>query len=149
MDSKKKKQVTFRIADIINRNFSISDFPLKKTKKINDQVKFELKFKVTPDIKKNIIDFGYELVITHIATNKKVSNVETSFIFEVQDLEKFANESSFTDDILPVTIASISFSTFRGIVYEKFKGTKLADLPPLPLIDPKAMIGIANNNEKK
>lgn len=148
MKAKHSEQLVFRISEILNRKFIISDFPLKKTKKIEDQVKFELKFKLSPNLKKNNIDVEMSMLFTHIDTNKIVCNLDTSFIFDIVDLSNYIDGSTFKSDQIPVTLLSVSYATFRGIISEKLNGTKLGSIPPLPLIDPKKFLSLGNRPTK-
>lgn len=140
MNTSKLDHITFRIIDIIDRKYYIFDFPVKKAKKIQEQVKIELKFKLSPDIKKNIVDVRFSILFKHIETNKVVSEVETSFIFDIVDLSNHIQGRVFKNDKIPLTLLTVSYSTFRGILCEKFRGTIFGDIPPLPLIDPKSFL---------
>ncbi len=140
MSTSKLDHVTFRISEVINRKFYILDFPIKKTKKIEEQVKIELKFKLSPEIKKNIVEIRFSISFKHIETNKIVCELETSFIFIIVDLSNYIQGTTFKSDKIPITLLSVSYSTFRGILLEKFRGTIFGDIPPLPLLDPKSLI---------
>lgn len=75
------------------------------------------------------------------------------FICLVENLEDFVDEKEDENDneidpMMVATLAGISYSTLRGIVFTRTQGTPL-NAVILPVVDPKKLIGLEVQEEKK
>lgn len=74
---------------------------------------------------------------------KLIAELIFKVVFKVQGLEQFVNEDDEDIIELPdqfiVTLFSVSYSTMRGVFYEKSRGT-MAERLILPIIDPKIIL---------
>lgn len=74
---------------------------------------------------------------------KLIAELAFKVVFDVQGLEQFVGNDDEDvvelPDQLVVTLFSISYSTMRGVFYEKSRGT-MAERLVLPIIDPKIIL---------
>lgn len=72
---------------------------------------------------------------------KRIAELIFKVEFEIQNLNDFVTEEDEVNipDSLVVTLFSISYSTMRGVFYEKSRGT-MAERLILPIIDPTSIL---------
>ena len=139
MDNIKKskdKDFEFRLADIVTHSFYYTDISKKIKKSIQDNTIMKVNYGMNTNIKKNTVEFLLGFFINDKILKNELCKIEVGFIFNIVDLEKFIINDKFISNQIPIQLASISYSTFRGMVYEKLSGTSLNGLPPMPIINP-------------
>lgn len=78
--------------------------------------------------------------------DKSFANFEFEFFFHINNMEKYyqlENEEPIFEGSLVTTLFSVSYSTSRGIIFEKLKNTMWSE-NILPIISP---IKLLNNNQ--
>ena len=76
----------------------------------------------------------------------KVDNL-SDFVYSEEEKETAGNDN-IVDPLLIGTLAGISYSTTRGIIITRTQGTAL-NAVILPVIDPKKLMGLTVDEEKK
>jgi 5-hydroxyisourate hydrolase-like protein (transthyretin family) len=132
----KDKEFEFRLAEIVTHSFSYTNISKKIKKSIQDNTIMKVNYGMNTNIKKNIVEFSLGFLINDKISEDELCKIEIGFIFNIVDLEKFIINDKFISNQIPIQLASISYSTFRGMVYEKLSGTSLNSLPPMPIINP-------------
>ncbi len=134
------KKIEFRLKEIDTVNYSIYT-PKNLDVKIDDAYFiFKSGFKI--DYDKQFIITNLETMAFEIVEKKEIyCKIELLFLFHFKDMKIFKISDKvfrFPDEILRV-LMDISYSTTRGILYEKWRGTYL-DKIILPSIDINSLI---------
>lgn len=124
------------------------DFSIKKSKGHEFNMDFDLGF----NLKDKLVKADFKLNVT---SKSEGGNLEETrgdfhfvFIFKIENLAELAIQNKKhiidLDPRLGNALASITYSTTRGILFTRLKGTSLEDFI-LPVIDPNSLL----NMEKK
>ncbi|MBU2020292.1 MAG: hypothetical protein KJ941_11660 [Bacteroidetes bacterium] len=134
--------VAFRILQAeMNSPF---EFDTNYIHSFEDEVKFDLAFSLEDNMVKT--DFQVEIAtISEEHTNEQEASANFTFVF-VFNVENFKElATAINDETLDINgglsnaLASIVYSTSRGILMTRFQGTALADFI-LPIIDPAKLL---------
>lgn len=109
-----------------------------------DRIDFSLENSLDIDAESGTITF---ILTPKFTTGKRdpklIAELAFKVVFDVQGLEQFVDDDNEDvielPDQLVVTLFSISYSTMRGVFYEKSRGT-MAERLILPIIDPKIIL---------
>lgn len=115
-----------------------------------DAIDYNIDPKVGFNVKDSLVFVTVTITASSKATRDKVMLIETIFTFSIKDLESFLEKDPRTDNKswkfkdnkdegILLTFISIAYSTMRGIVLEKSKGTIL-ERHFLPIVDPRIFI---------
>ena len=140
MAQQKELQIKYRLQKIkiINFNFNIQD-----DKNVNfDQLYIETILKQNIDIDKEfiIITLGIH-VFTDESHKDLLCTLTVEFSFHtigIKDVKKNGDQLKIPNDFI-LSLVSISYSTCRGIFFEKCASTCLSNLI-LPLINPRDLL---------
>lgn len=138
------EKIHFREFKIIRGQIdSPADFKPKHIKGYHSDVAFDMAFRMDKHLIKS------DIQIKAITNSEKKNAQEAegffhiAFFFEVDNLEELAaigpDKRIQVHSKLANAIASISYSTARGIILSRFQGTALKDFV-LPVIDPNTLI---------
>jgi len=146
-EEKTNTEISYGLNAIHTSKFSIS---LPKIK-YNISGKELLDYSINPIVKfnveKSLIVITIEVFAIIKETKERIMDAEIVFFYNAKDLKNYVvfNEEkkwSFINskDIgLTVVLIGISFSTMRGILLERCRGTVL-EAHPLPIVDPKIFL---------
>lgn len=144
MTKKKSKEAsidfTFKLKNIESLSFSYANLSKKYRKKIGDIVQINVSYVFETLHKKEEAILILKVSIVNKETSREICLAETKFIFGIRNMERLINGNSFISKQIPLTLVSISYSTFRGQIFEKLKGTPLENIPPIPVIDPNLLL---------
>lgn len=145
LQPKKIEIVDFKIIKgQINSPF---DFEIEKVVGHTFNVDFELGFNLEDKLVKADFSVNVETKSNADKIEEGVGNFSFVYIFYVDNIEELTNvESDETITIHPAlgnALASITYSTSRGILMTRFQGTVLSDFI-LPVIDPNSLLDKAN-----
>lgn len=115
-----------------------------------DRIDFSMENSLDIDAESETITF---ILTPQFTTGKRdpklIAELAFKVIFDVKGLEQFIDENEegtiVVPDPLVVTLFSISYSTMRGVFYEKSRGT-MAERLILPIIDPNIILQKEENN---
>jgi hypothetical protein len=141
LQPKKIEIVDFKIIKgQINSPF---DFEIEKVAGHTFNVDFELGFNLEDKLVKADFSVNVETKSKDDNIEEAVGNFSFVYIFYVDNIEELTNlESDGIITINPVlgnALASITYSTSRGILMTRFQGTVLSDFI-LPVIDPNSLL---------
>lgn len=142
-------KIGFRLQNIRIKNFSFSE--LEDYKLDMDKVHFEFASGIQINREKKIILILLDTTIFN-DPNKEIQfcNITLFFEFHVRGLEKIA----FRENMMTIPtgflihLFDISYSTTRGILFDKCAGTYLSKLI-LPVIDPISLIPKTHHESEK
>lgn len=120
------------------------EFDMHQIDSFENDVKFDMAF----NLEDSMVKADFDVKITTISkenTNTEEATAAFSFVYifhveNFKDLAKVINDDSL--DIhggLSNALASIVYSTTRGVLMTRFQGTALADFI-LPVIDPQQLV---------
>jgi hypothetical protein len=148
----KPEMIHFREFKIVRGQINSPDnFKPKHIKGYHSEVAFDMAFRMDKHLIKAEIQIN-------ALTNSAGKNAEEAegffhivFFLEVDNLEDLAELGSDKrmqiHPALANAVASISYSTARGIMLSRFQGTALSGFI-LPVIDPNALLNIQKENGK-
>jgi hypothetical protein len=120
------------------------EFEMQQIASFENDVKFDMAFNLEDSMVK--ADFDVQIkTISNEDTNSEEATAAFSFvyIFHVENFKELAKViDDDTMDIhggLSIALASIVYSTTRGVLMTRFQGTALADFI-LPIIDPQKLV---------
>ncbi len=124
------------------------DFLIKKSKGHEFNMDFDLGF----NLKDKLVKADFKLTVTSKSEGGNLEEAKGDFhfvfIFKVENLEELAIQDKKhhinLDSKLGNALASITYSTTRGILFTRLKGTSLEDFI-LPVINPNSLL----NADKK
>lgn len=120
------------------------EFDMHQIASFENDVKFDLSF----NLEDNMVKADFEVTINTISTentNREEASAAFSFVYifhieNFKELAKVVNNDSLEIHVgLSNALASIVYSTTRGVLMTRFQGTALADFI-LPIIDPAKLI---------
>ena len=122
---------------------SPTDFKSKRISTYRSDVGFDMAF----NLDKNLIKAEIQINAATVSGGKNKEEADgffhIAFFFEVDDLQELAKQTESNDlEIHPGlanAIASITYSTARGIIITRFQGTALCDFI-LPVISPNVLL---------
>lgn len=138
-----EKNIRFRIHKLEDLGYT---FKKPEESIPTDRIDFSMDTNLDMNQEKGQIIF---ILKPRFTTGKKDPKLIAELIFkvefEIQNLNDFVTEEDEVNipDSLVVTLFSISYSTMRGVFYEKSRGT-MAERLILPIIDPTSIL----QNEK-
>lgn len=118
---------------------------------LNKPKSFSFAFSVNlmVDREKKLIRFVLEVIINQLSasttqTERIAGSFTTEFIYQVENMEELITfkESENKADMEPglsISIASIAYSTMRGIIHTRTQGTVLNGII-LPIVDPLKLV---------
>jgi hypothetical protein len=135
-----------KINDIVINNAAIEN-NTKLTQLENDRYFFDIEYGFIPGVKmsekKVRLIFNCEIKTFSISKEKidVQGRFEISFFFEVENLDKLIipEDEIIVDSGLMETLANITYSTARGIIYTRCQGTILKSLI-LPVMPTKMLV---------
>lgn len=136
MNQDKKISIQYRIQQIKILNFCVNN--LANDIQVNNTLQIETSVKINIDAHKQIISITIGVIIfTNQNKENKLCSLLAAFIFHTVGINKFEfnNEKIKIPDGFLVSLVSVSYSTLRGIFFEKCANTYLSNII-LPLIDP-------------
>ncbi|MDQ3110385.1 MAG: hypothetical protein M3R17_10875 [Bacteroidota bacterium] len=148
MNEKEALNITYKLISFKTVEFGFKTLKVEPTFEEAELIAFhsfpELAFSIENNIV--VINFVIEVskrkIVGSDVDRELFANIKTSFIFEVIDLKNHVAMDNNSLEILDermgnflIIITGTSYSTMRGIIAEKFKGTFL-DKFSLPMIDP-------------
>jgi len=140
MVQQKELKIKYRLQKIkiINFNFSIQD-----DKNVNfDQPHIEIVLNRNIDINKEVIIITLSInLFSDEAHEYRLCTLTVEFSFHtigIKDMKKNGNQLIIPNDFI-LSLVSISYSTCRGIFFEKCASTCLSNLI-LPLINPRDLL---------
>lgn len=120
------------------------EFDMHQIASFENDVKFDMSFNLEDDMVK--ADFDVHIrTISEANTNEEEASSNFSFVY-IFNVENFKDLAKVIDDEsldihggLSNSLASIVYSTTRGVLMTRFQGTALADFI-LPIIDPNKLV---------
>jgi len=121
---------------------SPADFKMKQIKRYLSDVGFEMAF----NLDKNMVKADIQIKAQTESSGKNKEEADgffhIAFFFEIENIAELAKETQAKrieiHPSLANAIASISYSTARGIILTRFQGTALCDFI-LPVINPNSL----------
>ena len=135
-----KVEVKYKIDSI-----KILDFSIRIPENIHDSIVeafFEFNTGIQIILNENKITIKFETIVYDLKTRKKCySNLTMFYCFKVLGMESFQRikEMVKVPDDLMNTLVDIAYSTTRGIIFEKFAGSRLGKII-LPPMDSKVLL---------
>ncbi len=126
--------IEFRMSNIQSVSFSYDIIPKKNRKKLSDLTNYKVDYLIDPNYKKDEIDVIFTVQLKYLKTDEEYAHIKEKFTFQVKDLINFKKENGYLDHMIILHVLSPSYSTFRGVVHQKLRGTYLEFLFPLPLL---------------
>ena len=143
MDAKKiqPKKITIREFRLVKGQIdSPFDFKISNIKSFD----FKVDFKTGFNLEEGLIKADFVIDVSSVSVEpatEATCNYYFVFLFHVEDLKEHAQTGESTVDWNPYlanAIASITYSTSRGILMSRFQGTVMKDFI-LPVIDPNSL----------
>ena len=139
--AKNKQGLKFRISSLEDLGYT---FKKPEDSVPTDRIDFSLENSLDIDVESGTISF---ILTPQFTTGKRdpklIAKLAFKVEFDVPDLAQFVDDADEDviqlPDQLVVTLFSISYSTMRGVFYEKSRG-KMAERLILPIIDPKIIL---------
>jgi len=108
------------------------------------QVDFGLKYDLKTNEVKTDFDFKVKTISSEEQETEANGNCHFAFLFTVNNLEDLVRRMDETDEMmvsphLGNALASITYSTSRGILMTRFQGTALSDFI-LPIVNPNDLL---------
>ncbi len=138
----------FRMAEIVTQEFCYSNISKKISNRIVEHTIMRMNYKMSPNMKKNQIIFLIGMVLSEKISNVMICKLQVRFTFDVQELDKLIKGENFINEQIPMQFASLSYSTFRGLLFEKLSGTPFSKLPPIPAVAPSTLLSSSSIKEK-
>jgi|SRR5699024_628085 len=141
MEKNNEEGLKFRISTLEDLGYT---FKKPQESVPTDRIDFSMENNLDIDAESRTITFILTPQFTTGKRNPKlIAELAFKVVFDVQGLEQFVNDDDEDvielPDQLVVTLFSISYSTMRGVFYEKGRGT-MAERLVLPIIDPKIIL---------
>lgn len=130
--------------------FSTSEAKIANIKESFNEINFKLRFntgiEINPETEISTVVFSVAYYYDNENAIDNILDLTVEMDFYVKPFNDCTSKNSngklkFVDDYIATLIAGITYSTARGILYERTKGTKLQSTI-LPVIDPINLIGI-------
>ncbi|MEX0780338.1 MAG: hypothetical protein WD037_11400 [Balneolales bacterium] len=132
----------FKINRLITLDFLIKEHPIEDIENKKDDINLAIKSSFHPEPQENLlfVDIFLEAVYKREKKSYKLFNLNNRVVFELKDinhvLDKKINEKGRQ---LLTTLASIAFSTTRGTLNEKLRGSRY-DSFILPIVNPTELV---------
>jgi hypothetical protein len=124
------------------------DFKVKKIQSFDSTTNLELGFNQQENLVKADFTFDVSTISEENATPEARAVYQFAFIFQVENLDELvkSDDSGLTvNSNLGNAIASITYSTSRGILWSRFQGTVMENFI-LPVIDPNILLKKKNDD---
>lgn len=119
----------FRIVDVKTNSYQEGNIPDDKTNEFNkEHIKFNIQASVGFSKDKNLVQVNFS--ISYEYEESQLLNINTDTVFAFDDIEGLDLENK----ILWATLMGISFSTIRGIIINRTRGSFLDEIY-LPIIN--------------
>lgn len=102
--------------------------------------KFDVDFEMGHNLEENLVKTNFKVKVETESKGQEEVNGEFHFIywFRVDNLTDLIQESTVSPQ-LGIALASITYSTSRGILMTRFQGTALSNFI-LPVVDPNQLL---------
>ncbi|MCB9230702.1 MAG: hypothetical protein H6581_03525 [Bacteroidia bacterium] len=141
MSAAKKSSFSFQLKDIKVLNFQLKDPILYEIQKLEDE-KMILTHKVSSgfSVEEKAFVVFLELAYKYQLEDESVRLMDFigAFGFEIPELDDLKDETDLPEQVR-IALCSISYSTSRGIIFEKVRGSSLEEFP-IPVIDPAKLL---------
>jgi hypothetical protein len=141
-----RKPISYKLLNINTYKFIFSFPPKILEDGANELVNFSFDPKIMFNIKEDFILIKFTIKANIKQNEEYIMEIETNFIFKVENLKDYVVTKKTTTEFkdekdLPflASIIGLSYSTMRGIILEKCKGTIL-EQNILPAINPMTFI---------
>ncbi len=119
------------------------DFSLEEVLLHNSDLKFELGFNLEDDMVKADFELTVSTQSSEQVETEATGTFHFVYIFQVENLKELAipdqNKEIILHGGLGNALASITYSTSRGVLFARLKGTGLENFV-LPVIDPNTLL---------
>lgn len=134
----------FKIIDFSEDQFYYIRPSVAVDRTIDAELSATLDIKVFHSLGDNSISIKLVIIVFRDKDKFTLMQLSTSTVFEIQGMGQIIDQQAknlselFTPKDLAATLVGISYSTSRGLLYARLKGTEFSSLL-LPIVDPRGM----------